>query len=115
MTEVIAKAKYIRMSPRKVRLVVNLIRNMNAKEAAARLKLLRKEAAIPVKKVIESAIANAEHNFNLKRESLYIKKITADSGPTLKRWQPRAHGRATPIRKRSCHITVVLDERIENK
>jgi len=115
MTEVIAKAKYIRMSPRKVRLVVNLIRNMNAKEAVARLKLLRKEAAIPVKKVIESAIANAEHNFNLKRESLYIKKITADSGPTLKRWQPRAHGRATPIRKRSCHITVVLDERIENK
>ena len=108
--EVQAKAKYIRMSPRKVRLVVDLVRGFNTSEALTQLKFLRKDAVLPVKKLIESAIANAEHNFKLKKENLYIKKITVDKGPILHRWQPRARGRATPIRKRTCHITIVLDE-----
>lgn len=110
--EVIAKAKYIRMSPRKVRLIANLARGLRVGEALRQLKFVRKDAARPTRKIIESAVANAEHNFKLKKDSLYIKKIFVDGGPTLKRWHPRAHGRAAPIRKRSCHITVILDSTI---
>lgn len=107
--DVIAKARFIRMSPRKVRLVIDLIRGLSVNDALVQLRYLRKDAAAPVRKLIESAAANAEHNFKLKKENLYIRKIVADGGPMLKRWQPRAHGRATPIRKRTCHITAVLD------
>jgi large subunit ribosomal protein L22 len=108
--DVIAKARFIRMSPRKVRLVIDLIRGLSVNDALVQLRYLRKDAVAPVRKLIESATSNAEHNFKLKKENLYIKKIIADGGPMLKRWQPRAHGRATPIRKRTCHITAVLDE-----
>ncbi len=108
--EVKAAAKFIRMSPRKVRLVIDLVRGKKVDESLMALKFLRKDAAEPVGKLIESAAANAEHNFKLKRADLYIKRIMANEGPVLRRWMPRAHGRATPIRKRSCHITVVLDE-----
>lgn len=113
--EIKAKARFIRISPRKVRLIIDLIRGMNVREALTQLKFLRKDAVLPVRKLIESAIANAEHNFKLKKENLYIKKITADEDPTLHRWQPRARGRATPIRKRTCHLTVILDEKIKNE
>ncbi len=109
--EILAKAKYIRMSPRKVRLVIDLVRGAAVDKALNQLQFLRKDAAKPVKKLVESAIANAVNNFKLKRENLYIKKIICDGGPSLKRWRPRARGRAAPILKRTGHITIVLDER----
>lgn len=109
--EVKAKARFIRMSPRKIRLVVNLVRGLDVDDAVAQLRFLNKAAARPVYKLIESARANAENNFKLNPGSLFIKTITVDGGPVLKRWMPRAFGRATPVRKRTAHITVVLDER----
>jgi large subunit ribosomal protein L22 len=109
--EVIAKARNIRMSPRKVRLVIDLVRGMAVDKATAQLRFFRKDAARPVLKLIESAVANAKHNFKLESSGLFIKKIVADGGPVLDRWRARAFGRAAPIRKRSCHITVVLDEK----
>lgn len=108
--EVRAVAKYIRMSPRKVRLVVDLVRGMDVNEALAILELMPKRAAKPVAKVIRSAVANAEENYGLNREDLYIADIRADPGPTLKRGRAGPRGRFKPILKRSSHITVVLDE-----
>ncbi len=108
MQEVKAHARYIRMSPRKVRLVVDAVRGMNVEPALAQLQFMSQGAARPVKKLIESAIANASHNFKLSREGLFIKAATVDQGPTLKRWRPRAMGSAAPILKRTCHITVIL-------
>ena len=108
--EVQAKARYLRMSPRKVRLVIDVVRGMPVAEARVQLKHLKKHAAIPVLKLLESAIANAKHNFNLKEEKLYIKTIMADGGPVLHRWRARAFGRAAPIRKRTTHISIILDE-----
>jgi large subunit ribosomal protein L22 len=109
--EVKAKARFIRMSPKKVRLVADLIRGMDIDKAEAQLKFTKKAASGPVLKVIRSARANAEHNFKLAPETMFIKTITVDGGPVLHRWMPRAFGRATPIRKRTSHITVILDER----
>ncbi|MBI4457745.1 50S ribosomal protein L22 [Candidatus Uhrbacteria bacterium] len=109
--EVTAKAKFIRMSPRKVRLVVDLIRGMDVVPAMAQLKFMHKSAARPVMKLVASAMANAEHNFKLPSGALYIKAITVDGGPVLKRWRARAFGRAAGIHKRSSHISVVLSER----
>ena len=114
--EVQAHARYIRIAPRKVRLVTNLVKGLRASLAIAELAFRPKVAALPVRKLIESAMANAVHNFKLSRESLYIQQITADGGPTLKRWRPRAFGKAAPIRKRTTHISVVLtDEPIIKK
>jgi len=109
--EVIAKARNIRISPRKIRLVIDLVRGMDAGDALAQLAFFRKAAAKPVSKLIRSAMANAEHNFKLDAGTLYVKKIFADAGPVLHRWRARAFGRAAPIRKRGAHITVVLEER----
>lgn len=108
--EVKAKARFIRMSPRKIRLVVNVVRGLPVEQALTQLKFMKKHAALPVSKLLSSAIANAEHNFKLKRENLFVKIIMADGGPTLHRWIPRAQGRATPIRKRTTHISIVLGE-----
>lgn len=96
------------MSPRKVRLVVNTVRGLSVTEAETRLTFLPKLAAKPVLKLLRSAVANAEHNFKLDKKDLYVRHITADGGPTLKRWRARAFGRAAPIRKRTTHITLVL-------
>lgn len=109
--EVKAKARFIRMSPRKVRLVIDVIRGLSVDQALTQLTFMKKHAALPVKKLLDSAIANAENNFKLKRETLYVKMIVADGGPTLHRWTPKAHGRAGAIRKRTSHISIVLDER----
>ena len=109
--EVTAKARHIRMSPRKVRLVADLVRGMDLSAAEAQLTYVRKAAARPVLKLLRSAKANAEHNFKLEPSSLFIKTITVDGGPVLHRWRARAHGRAAPIRKRTAHITVILDVR----
>ena len=96
-----AKNNHLRISPRKVRAVCDLVRDMKIDEAQIQLENLTKKAARPVKKLLESAIANAENNFDIGKENLYIKEITADKGPTMKRWRPRAFGRTTPIDKRT--------------
>ena len=108
--EVRAVAKYVPMSPRKVRLVTDQVRGLAVDDALAILRFTLKAAAKPVAKVIESAVANAEQNFGLSREDLYITQVFADVGPTHKRWRAGARGRVKPILKRSCHITVVLEE-----
>lgn len=99
------------MSPKKVRLVVDLVRGMDIGEAESQLRFMKKASARPVLKLIRSAKANAENNFKLEPGSLFIKTITVDGGPVMHRWRPRAFGRATPIRKRTSHITVILDEK----
>lgn len=112
--QVKAHARYIRMAPRKVRLVTNLVKRLPVNVAIAQLKVLPKAAARPVRKVIESAVANAIHNNKLDQSKLFIYSITADGGPVLKRWRPRAFGRAATIRKRSTHISVIIsDEPVE--
>jgi len=110
-----AKSKYIRISPRKVRLVIDLVRGMKAEKALSMLKFTKKAAASEVAKTIKSAIANAEHNFNLKKKDLVISEIKADEGPTLKRFQPRARGVAYEIKKRTSHIFVSLEVQNEPK
>ncbi len=106
--EVQAKARFIRQSPRKVRLVIDVIRGMQVHQAQTQLRFMKKVAALPVLKLLNSAIANAEHNFQLSADSLIVKTITADGGPVLHRWTPKAFGRAAPIRKRMSHISIVL-------
>ena len=104
-----AVAKYIRMSPFKVREVLDIIRNKDYYEASAILANTPRSAAIVVKKVMDSAAANAENNLSLSKSDLYVAETYADQGPTLKRMQPRAQGRAFKTLKRTTHITVVLD------
>ena len=106
-----AKASYVRMSPRKVQIVLDLIRNQPADKAMAILKFTPKAATEPVMKVLKSAIANAENNNGMNAENLYIAEAYANKGPTMKRIRPRAQGRAYRIEKRMSHITLVLDER----
>ncbi len=105
-----AVARYVRIAPRKVRLVIDLVRGKKVDEALAILEFTTKRAAKVVKKLIHSAVANAEQNPDVDVDNLYIKRIYADEGPTLKRIRPRAVGRAYLIRKRTSHITVILDE-----
>lgn len=107
--EVRAVAKYVRMSPRKVKLVVDMVRGKGVNEALTMLKYSTKAAARPVAKVIESAAANAEEHYGLSSDELYIAQISADEGPTLKRGRIGARARFKPILKRSTHITVVLE------
>ena len=109
--EVRAVAKYIHTSSRKVRLVVDLVRGRPVNEALSLLRFMPQAAAVEVAKVVKSAVANAEQNNHMSAEDLFISRITADEGPTMKRFRPRAHGRASPILKRSTHITVVVDEK----
>jgi len=106
-----AVAKYIRMSPQKVRLVVDLVRGKKVQEAKNILLYTRKYAAGIVAKVLKSAVANAAQNPHIDENILYVKEIHVDQGPSLKRWRARAQGRAAGIKKRTSHITVVVDER----
>ena len=103
-----ARAGYVRSSPYKVRAVLDQIRGKSYVEALEILAFSERDAAVPIRKVVDSAAANAEHNDGLDAEELYVSACYADEGPTLKRWRPRARGRATQILKRSCHITVIL-------
>ena len=98
------------MSPRKVRLVIDTIRGKRVARALERLPFMNKAAAQPVLKLLRSAVANAEHNKKWDASAFYITKITADGGPILSRWRPRAFGRAAPIRKRTTHLSVVLSD-----
>ncbi|MFC4053064.1 MULTISPECIES: 50S ribosomal protein L22 [Actinomadura] len=108
-----AQARFIRVTPRKARRVVDLIRGLSAAEAQAVLRFAPQAASEPVGKVLASAIANAEHNFKLDSDTLVVSRAWVDEGPTLKRFRPRAQGRAYRINKRTSHITVVVESRDE--
>ncbi|WP_434565010.1 50S ribosomal protein L22 [Thermoanaerobacterium thermosaccharolyticum] len=106
-----AVAKYVRISPQKAGLVMNMIRGKDVNEALAILKFTPNKAAGIVEKVLKSAIANAENNFGLDRDNLYVAKAVADQGPIMKRMMPRARGRSNLMRRRTSHITVVVNEK----
>ncbi|MGL4762380.1 MAG: 50S ribosomal protein L22 [Sarcina sp.] len=105
-----AIAKYVRMSPMKVGVVLGLIRGKNVNEAFAILKYTQREAARVIEKVLKSAVANAEHNNELDRANLIVSEAFVGQGPTLKRFRPHAQGRAFRINKRTSHVTVVVKE-----
>ena len=106
-----AVAKYIRIAPRKIRVVMDLIRGKNIGEAFAILKYTPKVGADVIEKVLKSAVANAENNNNMDPAKLYVEECFANKAPTMKRIHPRAQGRAYRILKRNSHITIVLDEK----
>ncbi|MYK74879.1 MAG: 50S ribosomal protein L22 [Acidimicrobiaceae bacterium] len=112
-----ARASYVRSSAYKAREVLDLIRGKSCADAQDILAFSDRDVARPIGKVLDSALANAEHNDGLDADELYVSACYADEGPTLKRWRPRARGRATRIRKRTCHITVIVSrydpERLE--
>ena len=105
-----ASARHVRQSPYKVRRVLYLVRGMPVDDALSTLSFTNRRAAEAISKVIQSAMANAEHNFAMDREDLIVAEAFADEGPTLKRFRPRARGRATKIRKRTSHITIVVSD-----
>jgi len=109
--QVSAKLKYLRIAPRKVRLVGDLIRGKSADEAQNILNFTQKKAALPILKLLKQGITNAKNNFHMEEKSLYISKILVDEGPKLKRVRPRAKGHADEIQKKTSHITLVLEER----
>ena len=109
--EVKAVAKYVRVAPRKVRVVMDLIRGKNVADAFAILKFTPKVGAEVIEKVLKSAVANAENNFDMNVDKLYVSSAFVDQGPTLKRIHPRSRGQAFKILKRSSHITVVVEEK----
>ncbi len=113
--QVSAKLNNYRKSPRKVRLVARALRGLDTGDAEARLKFLIKGSAPDFEKLIRSAVANAENNLGLDKDNLFIKDIIVNEGPKLKRWLPRAHGRATLILKRTSNIEVILAEKVEGK
>ena len=108
--EVKAKLKYLRMAPRKVRLVADLIRGKSVQEAQSILNFTIKKAALPLLKLLKTALANAKDTYGLEEPNFYISKISVDEGPKLKRWRPRARGQAFEIQKKTSHITLVLNE-----
>lgn len=105
-----AHSRYIRQSPYKVRRVLDLVRGLPVEEAEHVLRLTPRSAADPIAKVLKSAVANAEHNHALDSEELVVSEAFADEGPTLKRYRPRARGRASKINKRTSHITIVVSD-----
>jgi large subunit ribosomal protein L22 len=109
--EVMARAKYIRRTPRKARLVADQVRGLRVSEALAQLEFSPKHAARDVAKAIKSAAANAEHNHNLERDELWLKQILVDEGPTIKRIRPVSRGMAHQYFHRTCHITAIVEDR----
>lgn len=107
--EIRAAARFVRISPRKIRLIMDQVRGRKIEEALSILSFAPQKGAPILKKLINSAVANAEQNSDVEVDSLHIKRVYADEGPTLKRWRPRALGRASRIRKRSSHLTVILE------
>ncbi len=110
-----AQAKYVRTSARKARLVLDHIRGRSVPEARTILAFTTRDVAIDIEKVLRSAVANAEANHGLDGDDLVVEAAFADEGPTLKRWKPRARGRVNRIRKRMCHVTIVLVEQPEQQ
>lgn len=113
--KVTATLKNLRTSPRKVRLVANFIKDMDANAALVQLTHTVKKTSPEIKKLLASAIANAENNFGLDRNNLFVSEIQVGEGTKMKRWLPRAHGRATLLLKRSSRVYITLDERVEGK
>ncbi|HZU90840.1 MAG TPA: 50S ribosomal protein L22 [Stellaceae bacterium] len=111
--EVTASLKNIRVSPRKARLVVDTIRGKRVVDAIALLKFMPQKTAVDLERLMKSVAANAENNFDLDPEDLWIKAVYADEGPTYKRYKAKARGRVGRIRKRTCHLTVVAEDREE--
>ncbi len=109
--QAIAKLNYLKIAPRKVRLVANLLKKKNVIEAESELLYRPQRAAKPLLKLLRSSVSNAVNNKNLKKENLFVSEIRVDQGPMLKRWMPRAMGRATPIHKKMSHIILVLEEK----
>ncbi|HRY52343.1 MAG TPA: 50S ribosomal protein L22 [Candidatus Portnoybacteria bacterium] len=108
--EVKATLSDIRMAPRKVRLAANLIKGMSATRAQAQLAFLVRKPATFILKLVRSAVANAKQNFDIAEDNLFVKSIVVEGGATLKRWMPRAMGRASAIRKRTCSVKLILEE-----
>jgi large subunit ribosomal protein L22 len=113
--EVKASLKYLRMSPRKTRLVAKVLKGMPALEAEAQLQYNKQRSSDPILKLLRSAIRNAENNFHLEKDNLFVKLVRVDEGPALKRWRPRARGAAYTIKKRTSHIYITLDEIVPSK
>lgn len=111
MTSVTARLKNLRIGPRKVRLVANLLTGRKLAEALNELQFVATHSAAPLLKLLRAAAADAEHNFKLKKDDLFVKQIIVDSAQTYKRFTPRAFGRAAPIRKRGSHVTVTLESK----
>lgn len=109
-----AHARFIRQSPYKIRLVLDLVRGLPVNDARVVLEHTNRRAADPIRKCLDSAVANAEHNLALDADELVVAEAFADEGPTLKRWRPRARGRATRIRKRTSHITIAVADNEED-
>ena len=112
MAEVTAQLNSLRLSPRKVRLVVNVVKGKNAERALEQLAFLVRRPTGPVAKLIKSALANAENNFHMVRSNLYIKEFYVDEGMKLKRYRPKAQGRANPIQKKTSHLRLTLAEKV---
>jgi large subunit ribosomal protein L22 len=112
--EVKAKLRHFHLAPRKVRLIIDLIRGLDVERALEQLQSQNKRSVPAVIKLLNSAIANAVNNFSLERDNLYIKESFVDQGPSLKRWRPRAHGRAGRILKKTSHVTLILGERVSS-
>ena len=106
-----AQIKYIRMTPRKMRVVANQVRGKGVQEAMDYLSFCRRSAAVPLLKLLKSAVANADQKGGMDLENLYVSELTVDKGPTMRRWMPRARGMATQILKRTSHVKVVVDEK----
>ncbi len=110
MTKQTVQLNYLRIAPRKVRLVADLLRGLSVNEAEAQLMLIRNRAAVPLRKLLRSAVQNLRNNKKLDPANFYVETITVDGGPMLKRSLPRARGMATPIQKKMSHVTIVLGE-----
>lgn len=115
LQEVKSSLKYLRIAPRKVRLVAELIKNKPVDVAAAILSVTNKKAALPLLKLLRSAVANAKHNFKLEANKLFVKSIRVDQGPMLKRWMPRARGAVNQIQKKTSHVWLVLGVKEEGE
>ncbi|MFH1866485.1 MAG: 50S ribosomal protein L22 [Patescibacteria group bacterium] len=113
--EVKAKLKFARLSPRKVKLVIDLVRGLDLARAEEQLAVVPKQAALTIQKLLKSAASNATNNHKLNRQDLFIKSITVGQGPVLKRFRPRAFGRAAGIRKPTCHIEITLATKEQTK
>jgi large subunit ribosomal protein L22 len=113
--KVCAKLNYLRIAPRKVRLLADLARGKDVKDAQVVLNFVPKKGSLPLLKLLNQAVTNARNNFQIESDNLYISKITVDEGPKYKRWRARSRGQAYEIQKKTCHITLILDERIKTK
>jgi len=110
MKDIIAHLRHLHIAPRKTRRVAQALRGKSVKQAETQLRFMNKAAALPLLKLLRSAMANAKHNFQLDTDRLAVRSVRVDGGPALKRFVPRSRGMANPIRKRSSHITLILGE-----